>query len=119
MSRPKWRNPFENHVVLQPGQLISVKFYVLKGIKGIETSEATIIMRAGSAECCYSFKRTKTYLVFARKYAAQLLTTGCDPDKLVKDLNKDDDVQLLLSMKQGANVEAQKQLCISANAKQD
>jgi hypothetical protein len=119
VSGPNGESPFENHVVLEPGQPISVKFDVLKSIKGIKSSQATVVMRAGSSECCYSFKRSKTYLVFARRHAEELVTSGCDPNKLVQGLEKDSDVQVLLSMKKAADLEAQKQLCVSSDAKRE
>lgn len=117
VSGPNGESPLENRVVLEPGQPISVKFEVLKAIKGIESSQVTVVMRAGSSECCYSFKRSKTYLVFARRQAEELVTSGCDPNKLVGNLEKDGDVQVLLSMKKEINIEAQKQLCVSSAAK--
>lgn len=117
VSGPHGENPFENHVVLEPGQPISVKFDVLKAIKGIEAPKVTVLMRTGSSECCYSFQRTKIYLVFARRHDEELVTSGCDPNKVVQNLEKDGDVQVLLSMKRKANPEAQKRLCTSATAK--
>jgi hypothetical protein len=119
VSGPHGENPFENHVVLEPGQPISVKFEVLKAIKGIEAPQSTVVMRAGSSECCYSFQRTKIYLVFARRHDEELVTSGCDPNKLVQNLEKDSDVQVFSSMKKEANLEAQKRLCISATAKRE